>query len=64
MIITDNSQQTWDPRAPLAAIDDPGPPNKETHMYYAITTTYAALTVFTPAFIAMRDRTNSNWRSR
>ena len=33
-------------------------------MYYAITTTFAALTVFTPAFIAMRDRTNANWRSR
>ena len=33
-------------------------------MYYAITTTLLALTVFTPTFIALRDRTNANWRSR
>ena len=38
--------------------------NKEKHMYYAITTTFAALTVFVPTFIGMRDRTNANWRSR
>jgi hypothetical protein len=33
-------------------------------MYYAITTTFAALTIFTPTFIALRDRTNANWRQR
>jgi hypothetical protein len=33
-------------------------------MYYAITTTFAALTVFVPTFIGMRDRTNSNWRQK
>jgi hypothetical protein len=33
-------------------------------MYYAITTTFAALTVFVPTFIGMRDRSNANWRNR
>jgi hypothetical protein len=31
-------------------------------MYYALITTFAALTVFVPTFIGMRARTNSNWR--
>jgi hypothetical protein len=26
-------------------------------------TTFAALTVFVPSFIALRDRTNADWRS-
>jgi hypothetical protein len=62
--ITDNSQQLWDLRARLAWNDDPRRHTRRNTMYYAITTTFAALTIFTPAFIAMRDRTNSNWRSR
>jgi hypothetical protein len=33
-------------------------------MYYALTTTFAALTVFVPTFIGMRDRTNSDWRKK
>lgn len=32
-------------------------------MYTAILTTFAALTVFLPSFIALRDRTNADWRS-
>lgn len=32
-------------------------------MYYAIVSTFFALTVFTPTFIGMRARTNANWRS-
>jgi hypothetical protein len=36
----------------------------ETRMYYILTVTFAALTVFTPTFIAMRDRTNASWRMR
>ena len=32
-------------------------------MYYALVTTFSALTVFMPAFIGMRARTNANWRS-
>ena len=33
-------------------------------MYFAMITTFAALSIFTPTFIALRDRTNANWRSR
>jgi len=51
------------PRAALAISCDRRAKG-ETRMYYAITTTFAALTVFTPTFIALRDRTNANWRSR
>ena len=32
-------------------------------MYLALEATVAALTVFIPAFIGMRSRTNSNWRT-
>ena len=32
-------------------------------MYDAIILTFAALTIFVPSFIALRDRTNANWRS-
>ena len=32
-------------------------------MYYALVTTVSALTVFMPAFIGMRDRTNENWHN-
>ena len=32
-------------------------------MYEAIVITFAALTVFIPVFIAMRDRTNANWHT-
>ena len=32
-------------------------------MYYAIVTTFAALTVFVPTFIGIYSRTNDNWRS-
>jgi hypothetical protein len=31
-------------------------------MYYAITTTFAALSIFVPSFIALRDRSNADWR--
>ena len=33
-------------------------------MYLALIVTTFALTVFTPSFIGIRARTNSNWRSR
>jgi hypothetical protein len=33
-------------------------------MYDAIVTTFAALTVFVPAFIGMRSRTNADWRDQ
>jgi hypothetical protein len=33
-------------------------------MYDAAITTVFALTVFVPAFIGIRARTNANWRSR
>jgi len=33
-------------------------------MYFACTAFVFALTVFVPSFIAMRDRTNANWRTR
>jgi hypothetical protein len=33
-------------------------------MYDAIVTTFAALTVFVPAFIGMRARTNADWRDQ
>jgi hypothetical protein len=33
-------------------------------MYFALTASVLALTVFIPSFIALRDRTNANWRSR
>ena len=36
----------------------------ESRMYYAITTTFAALMIFVPTFIGLRDRTNADWRSR
>lgn len=32
-------------------------------MYLALEATVFALTVFVPLFIALRDRTNANWRS-
>ena len=32
-------------------------------MYYALVTTFSALTVFVPTFIGMRSRTNADWRS-
>lgn len=32
-------------------------------MYEAIVITFAALTVFVPSFIALRDRTNANWHT-
>ena len=32
-------------------------------MYEAIVTVFAALTVFAPTFIALRDRTNANWHT-
>ena len=32
-------------------------------MYTAIITLFAALTVFVPSFIALRDRTNANWHN-
>lgn len=32
-------------------------------MYTLLLTTFAALTVFVPSFIALRDRTNADWRS-
>ena len=32
-------------------------------MYTAIVTLFAALTVFVPSFIALRDRSNANWHT-
>ncbi len=32
-------------------------------MYIVLEATVATLTLFLPLFIAMRDRTNANWRS-
>ena len=32
-------------------------------MYLAIEATVFAATIFTPLFIALRDRTNANWHS-
>jgi hypothetical protein len=32
-------------------------------MYFAITSTVLALTVFVPSFIGLRARTNGDWRS-
>jgi hypothetical protein len=32
-------------------------------MYFAITTTVLALTVFVPSFIGLRARSNANWHS-
>ena len=32
-------------------------------MYLALEATVFAVTIFTPLFIAVRDRTNANWRS-
>jgi hypothetical protein len=32
-------------------------------MYTLLIATFAALTIFVPTFIGMRDRTNANWRS-
>ncbi|HEY4357113.1 MAG TPA: hypothetical protein VGN16_15295 [Acidobacteriaceae bacterium] len=37
---------------------------QEIFMYFACTALVFALTVFVPSFIAMRDRTNANWRTR
>lgn len=37
---------------------------KEFFMYFACTALVFALTIFVPSFIAMRDRTNANWRTR
>jgi hypothetical protein len=34
------------------------------HLYYALVSTFATLTVFVPSFIGLRARTNANWRSR
>ena len=31
-------------------------------MYYAITATFLALTIFVPSFIGLRARSNANWR--
>lgn len=33
------------------------------HLYYALVSTFAALTVFVPTFIGLRDRSNSDWRA-
>ena len=33
-------------------------------MYTALIATFAALTIFVPSFIALRDRSNANWRVR
>jgi hypothetical protein len=33
-------------------------------MYDAIVATFAALTVFVPTFIAVRARTNADWREQ
>jgi len=62
-IITDNSQQKLGPKRPSSLSTTRAAKRRNT-MYYAITTTFAALTVFVPTFIGMRDRTNANWRSR
>lgn len=32
-------------------------------MYFALVSTFAALTVFVPTFIGVRASTNSDWRS-
>ena len=32
-------------------------------MYEAIVALFAALTIFVPSFIALRDRTNANWHT-
>lgn len=36
----------------------------DTRMYDLLIITFAALAIFTPTFIAMRDRTNADWHVR
>lgn len=36
--------------------------NEETCMYDLLIATFAALTVFVPAFIGIRARTNADWK--